>query len=259
MTVSVEPILAFSDNYIWAIIDNETRATVVVDPGDADPVIAYLNAHQLKLVGILITHHHWDHTNGIDALKARYKVPVYAPTKDNVSGVTHPVKDNETIRIPHFPISFRVIAIPGHTLGHCAYYSPDLLFCGDTLFAAGCGRIFEGTAEQMYTSLQKLAMLPAETKLYCGHEYTLNNLKFAKNAEPGNAHIEKRITAVQALREKQQPSLPATIGEEIQTNPFLRCHSDDLIEQVSNYIGNPLNAGTPVKVFAALRYWKDNF
>ncbi len=257
MTVSVAPILAFNDNYIWTLIDDETRAAVVVDPGDADPVMQYLNAHQLKLVGILITHHHWDHTNGIDKLKATYQVPVYAPAKDNVSGVTHPVQDNETITIPHFPIHFRVIAIPGHTLGHCAYYSNEMIFCGDTLFAAGCGRLFEGTAEQMYSSLQKLAMLPANTKVYCGHEYTLSNLKFAKTAEPSNAHIEQRMTQVNALLEKQQPSLPSTIAEELKTNPFLRCDSEDLIQQVSNYISKPL--ATPVKVFAALRYWKDNF
>lgn len=257
MTINIHPIPALSDNYIWAIIDLEQKTALVVDPGSAKPVIEFLQAHSLQLKAILITHHHYDHTDGALELKHLYDALVFAPAVENVVGATSNVQDGDLIQIPDFPVSFEVIGIPGHTLGHVAYYSKGMLFCGDTLFAAGCGRIFEGTPEQMYASLQKLASLPDATDVYCGHEYTQNNLRFAQMVEPGNEDIEAKLEEVTDLRNHQLVTLPSTILSEKLTNPFLRCYSQEIISNLENATHTELT--DPVDVFATLREWKNQF
>lgn len=256
-TLRIHPIPILQDNYVWTLIDDNKKQAVIVDPGESAPVEDFLLQNQLTLRAILITHHHLDHTNGILSLVEKNAVPVFAPATENIMGKTHPVQAGDKINIPDFPLHLTVLAIPGHTLGHVAYYESPMLFCGDTLFASGCGRIFEGTPEQMYASLQQLAALPLDTKVYCAHEYTLNNLLFAKTAEPNNQEIIKRLAIVKALREKDQPTLPSLLADEKATNPFLRCDSPELIAQVTNQAGKSLE--NPAQVFAELRKWKDHF
>lgn len=261
MTLTVHPIPAFRDNYIWAFSTDQSHV-YVVDPGDAEPVFSYLAANNLHLAGILITHHHPDHTGGIKALVESGNVPVYGPSGGHIQGITHALKDGETIQVAG--LDFRVMAVPGHTLDHIAYYCAQplqnrdgILFCGDTLFAAGCGRLFEGTPQMMYTSLRSLAALPANTAVYCTHEYTLGNLAFALAAEPGNPDIAERQAKEIRKRDAGIPTLPSDISLELRTNPFLRCHSDNLRETVSAQSGLVLS--DDVDTFAALRRWKDNF
>ncbi len=227
MHTDITPIPALKDNYIWAIINRTNNTVLIVDPGEAEPVNTFLHEHKLTLSGILLTHHHWDHTNGAASLSKQHHVPVIGPEKDRIAGLTRAVHEGDEVNIAGFPLTFKVMEIPGHTLGHIAYYSPGMLFCGDTLFAAGCGRIFEGTPPQMFATLQKLAALPDDTNVYCAHEYTVNNLRFAEVVEPDNANIQKRMQKVRELREQQLPSLPSTLGEEKATNPFLRCDTVD--------------------------------
>lgn len=256
-TLIIHAIPALSDNYIWAIIDKKTETALIVDPGEAAPVQAFLKQQSLTLLGILITHHHWDHTDGISALRKAYPVPVFGPAIENIVEKTDPLNERDTLTMDHFPLSFTTLSIPGHTLGHIAYYSPGILFCGDTLFASGCGRVFEGTYEQMYLSLQKIAALPHETEIYCAHEYTLANLRFAKHVEPNNRDIDKRIEQVSALRDQGLPSLPSLLRDEKATNPFLRCHTKDVIASAEHYAGQSL--ADPIAVFTVLRKWKDSF
>ncbi len=257
MPLTIQAIPALNDNYIWAITDVSAKVVLIVDPGDAKPVRAFLQEQGLTLVGILITHHHWDHTNGVAALAAEYKVPVFGPGREKIAALTHPLQDNDSVIVGDFPLRLHALTIPGHTLDHIAYYSRGYVFCGDTLFAAGCGRLFEGTAMQFFTSLQKLAALPDETKIYCAHEYTLSNLHFAAHVEPSNEKIKMRIEQVTAVRQKNLPSLPSTLREEKDTNPFLRCTSAELITQVEKFAG--LSLTDPLQVFTQLRRWKDGF
>lgn len=246
---------AFKDNYIWLII-NDRQEVWAVDVGDATPVIEFLKQSQLILRGILLTHHHWDHCQGVSALLEKFSVPVYGGVTENIATVTSPVRDEETIPLdPN--IQFKVLAIPGHTLGHVAYYGNGIIFSGDTLFTAGCGRIFEGTPECMYQSLQKMAALPAETQIYCGHEYTLSNLKFAEVVCPHNVEVKNRLQKTIHSRQQNLPTVPASLQEEKNTNPFLRCHTDEVQKAVSDYTGKILT--DPIEVFAALRIWKNNF
>ena len=258
--ISVEPIAAFSDNYIWCLIDSESRRAAVVDPGDAAPVKAALQQRQLSLQAILITHHHFDHTGGITELLADYPVAVYGPVSDNIPQITHPLREHDTLSL--FGLEFSVLAIPGHTLDHIALYcdqSADgpLLFCGDTLFAGGCGRVFEGTAAMMLQSLNKLAALPAATRVYCAHEYTLANLAFADAVEPTNQRLQRRIERDSELRQQDRPTLPSTIADELHTNPFLRCGEDSVISSARRHSGQA--CANPEQVFAVVRSWKDNF
>lgn len=256
--LTIIPINAFQDNYIWIGV-NETRGEAfVVDPGEAGPVLTFLNEYALKLIGILITHKHADHAGGIGELLAAYpSVPVYAHPIENVPFTTHAVKDDDVIAIHGWNFSFKVIHIPGHTLGHVAYYAHPVLFSGDTLFGAGCGRIFEGTPAQMFHSLNKLASLPGDTLVYCGHEYTLANLNFAKQVEPGNKNIFQRIQLSENLRSKNQSTLPSTMAMEIKTNPFLRCKEAGVILSAEKQAGQKLMHG--VDVFFELRKWKNHF
>ncbi|MDM3871184.1 hydroxyacylglutathione hydrolase [Porticoccus sp. W117] len=254
----IHPISAFDDNYIWAVKPENSDAVAVVDPGDAQPVLQYLQSRQLNLAAIFITHHHWDHTGGIDALLSYYPVPVYGPNNPKISQVSQPLTSGDQVNFGSG--SFQVIEVPGHTLDHIAYFLDDsrpLLFCGDTLFAAGCGRLFEGSPQQMYSSLQKLLALPEQTQVYCTHEYTLANLAFALAAEPENSQLHKRLKDCQQLRQQGRPTLPTTIGLEKLTNPFLRCNVNALQQRVREHSNTEIRG--EVETFALLRKWKDGF
>ena len=253
--LDVIPVRAFADNYVWTIRD-DTRAAVV-DPGDAAPVVDYLQRERLELVAILNTHHHADHVGGNAELLRRWPVPVFGPDDSRIPDVSRRLRDGDRITLPHFGIEFEVMEIPGHTRSHIAFYGGGMLFCGDTLFAVGCGRLFEGTPEQMHRSLQRLAKVPDSTRVYCGHEYTLSNIRFAKAAEPGNAALLDLEQRASAQRAKDLPTLPTDIGQEKATNPFLRVNEPQVVESASRYAGTPLS--DPVSVLAAIRDWKNKF
>jgi len=249
MSLEIVAIPALKDNYIWLGVNAELGQAFVVDPGEAAPVLEYLESQDLALAAILATHKHADHTGGIlELLDAYPDTPVYAHEKENVTGTTHFVADGDEFKLFMWPIPFTVLFIPGHTFGHVAYYAAPALFCGDTLFSAGCGRVFEGTPAQMFASLEKLAALPDDTEIYCGHEYTLNNLRFAMMAEPENRNIMQRYLDIEKLCEHGEPSLPSTMKIERLTNPFLRCKQRA-----------QLSGKDPVVIFQQLREWKNRF
>ena len=256
----VQPVKAFTDNYIWVLADRQGHC-LVVDPGDAQPVLRHLEARNLSLEGILITHHHPDHVGGVEALLERFAVPVYGPAGERIPGRTHALEDDDTFTVAAPAASFRVLHIPGHTLGHIALYSEDgerpMLFSGDTLFAAGCGRLFEGTAAQMLASLDRLAALPGETLVYCGHEYTVKNLEFASSVTPDNEEVRARLLRARATRSADRPTLPSTLAAEQATNPFLRTDADDIRAAVAQR--EPEAADNRLGRFAALRRWRDRF
>ncbi len=253
--LEIVPLPAFQDNYIWTLRDGKNAA--VVDPGEARPVKEYLAREGLTLVAILATHHHPDHVGGIAELVAMKKVPVFGPKSEPIPALTNPVGQDDEVEIPELAAAFSVLDIPGHTRAHVAYYGLGSLFCGDTLFACGCGRVFEGTAEQMLHSLTKLAALPDETRVYCGHEYTLANIRFARAVDPDNAALAAREERARRLREAGRPSLPSTLGEERATNPFLRCAEPVVVESANKYLGSRI--ADPARVFAAIRDWKNKF
>ena len=251
--LEVVPVKAFKDNYVWTL--RSATHAAVVDPGDAAPVLDYLAAEKLELAAILATHHHSDHVGGISRLLREFQVPVYGPRHEPIATLTRPVSEGDTVSVPELAVDFSVLDIPGHTRAHIAYYGAGSLFCGDTLFACGCGRLFEGTAQQMYASLRKLAALPDDTKVYCGHEYTLANIGFAKQVEPRNAALSERERRDRRAREAGRATLPSTLGEEKATNPFLRCEQPAVVESVNKYLGSRVS--DPVRVFAAIRDWKN--
>jgi hydroxyacylglutathione hydrolase len=254
--IKIHPIPAFTDNYIWLCYDELTRDAWVVDPGDAAPVIAALQQYDLQLKGILITHHHHDHTGGVNHLQNHYKnLRIIGSHRSHHTFITERAKDGDNLHCA--PLQLKAMEIPGHTLDHVALYNSDLVFCGDTLFSFGCGRIFEGTPEQMHQSLNKLRQLPDRTQIYCGHEYTLANLYFAQQVEPNNLMIDDKINAIKKLREITLPSLPSNMKIEKQLNPFLRCDQPTIIEAVENYHQKKLN--NPTDVFRILREWKNTF
>lgn len=258
--LTLHPIPAFTDNYIWCLHDDQTA--YVVDPGQAEPVLAYLNDRSLVLKGILITHHHWDHVSGVETLAAAFPgIPVWGPTTETIPGRTISLEEGDSVDLD-WGIQLQVLGVPGHTLGHVAYYSDStpvgqILFSGDTLFSSGCGRLFEGTPEQMYQSLLKFSALPAETKVCCTHEYTASNLAFARAVEPANQDIQERCDAVSKLRDQNLPSLPSTIGLELKVNPFLRVTESTVLQSLEAKCGQ--RPSNEVATFATLRQWKDNF
>lgn len=248
---------AFQDNYLWLIHDG-THA-VAVDPGDATPILAALGEHRLTLAAILLTHHHADHVGGVATLLDRFPVPVYGPANDNIAYVTVKLKEGDAVQLVAPALRLQVLDVPGHTLGHIAYYASEQqwLFCGDTLFAGGCGRLFEGTPEQMAASLIKLAALPDATLVYCAHEYTLSNLRFALEVDPGNDDLKQRAHLERARRDRGEPTVPSTLGVEKATNPFLRFARPELGERLMQ-LGH-LSSREPIAVFTALRHWKNSF
>jgi len=252
---SIEPIPAFADNYFWLIARGNDAA--VVDPGDPQPVIQRLQQRQLRLTDILVTHHHGDHVGGVSALVQATGARVWGPRREAIPSRDVALAGGERIEV--LGIDFEIIDVPGHTLGHIAYYAPQQqwLFCGDTLFGAGCGRLFEGTAEQMNASLGRLAALPAATQVFCAHEYTLSNLRFALAVEPDNRALRERQRACTELRQRGVPTLPSTIGEERATNPFLRCEEPTVRVAAAARAGSDPATGT--EVFAVLRQWKNTF
>ncbi len=257
--LTIIPIPAFADNYIWLLRDGING--VVVDPGDAAPVFAHFDREGLELSAILATHHHGDHIGGIRALLARWQVPVFGPARETIPGRTHALAESDAITVPGIGLALSVLDIPGHTAGHIAYVSHHaerpLLFCGDTLFAAGCGRLFEGTPQQMVESLAKLSALPDSTEIYCGHEYTLANLRFASAVEPANVLLRERFGREKAKRDRGVPTLPSTIGEEHATNPFLRIDEAAVRAVAERHAGHPLDGRAAV--FAEIRAWKNAF
>jgi len=253
----IHPIAAFTDNYIWLLTHGHNAA--VIDSGQAAPVIDFLENHQLKLKAILLTHHHFDHIDGARELQERYACPIYGPKMREFDTLTQ--HEGDSINLDEHGLGqWHVIATPGHTLDHLAYFSsssPPVLFCGDTLFGAGCGKLFEGTAEQMQNSLEKIRALPDDTLIYCGHEYTEDNLRFATLAEPANAAIRQRIATSRSQRAQNEPTLPSTLALEKATNPFLRWDNAELLAHTQNHTQHSLDS--PTATFSAVRAWKDDF
>jgi len=258
----VKAIKAFNDNYIWCIHSTNSSHVALVDPGDADCCIQYLKDNNLQLSTILITHRHSDHVGGVKSLvnfcnENNWPIAVYGPTKEAIKYSNIQVKHNDKFYIEALALEFFVLDIPGHTLGHIAYLINDDLFCGDTLFSAGCGRIFDGTSEMLFNSLKLLANLPEKTRVYCAHEYTLANLAFALTVDPSNEELINYYNNVKKLRDKNQSSIPSSICIEKKINPFLRCFDHNIKQSVITYSNNSLD--DELATFTELRKWKDNF
>lgn len=256
--LAVTPVRAFSDNYIWLVhAPRDPRRVFVVDPGDAAPVHALLESRDLQLAGILATHHHADHVGGIPGLAATNTGAVYGPIGERIATVTQRLDEGDCIEHPELGFSFEVWSVPGHTSGHIAYVGHDAVFCGDTLFSGGCGRLFEGTAEQMHASLQKLKNLPPDTRVFCAHEYTLSNLQFARAVEPDNDDIASYLEHCEQLRRSDEATVPSTMRQELKVNPFLRCQEKTVKQAAERHAGRELPSET--EVFAVVRKWKDGF
>lgn len=256
--MQIQPIPLLQDNYAWVIHDG--RHAVIVDPsynkpGQSSPILAWLDARRIQATAILITHHHRDHTGGIAVIAAAHNVAVYGPAGSSIAGITHPVREGDRVHLDAPAAEFTVLAIPGHTLDHLAYTLPGHLFCGDALFSCGCGRVFEGTPAQMQQSLARLRDLPDTTQIYCAHEYTLENLAFARHIEPDHPNLRAWETEAERLQEAGLPTLPVTLGDEKLRNPFLRW-DDPAIQSIARQHGAALRP-EPAEVFAAIRAMKD--
>lgn len=256
--LEIVPIEAFSDNYIWLLQQPGEPRVAVVDPGDAQPVLSHLQAHGLQLAAILVTHKHRDHIGGIAQLQENFPgLEVYGPANEPIGELTHRLGEGDRLELPWLGVAFEIMELPGHTEGHLGYHgaAENLLFCGDTLFAAGCGRVFSGTFDQLHHSLQRIATLPAETRLYCAHEYTLDNLGFADWVEPGSQALASRRVEDEAARARGEPTVPSLLAGERATNPFLRTADPQVIAAAEAYANSKLADGAAV--FRALRTWKD--
>jgi len=255
------PIPAFDDNYLWLIQNDNNTDAVIVDPGDAGPVLDVLQKKKLNLSAIIITHHHWDHIDGIEDLLKYYDVPVYGPDSPRIPKVSITVKEGDTVSLFNGALVLKVLEVPGHTKDHIAYVGEidqrPALFCGDTLFAAGCGRLFDGTYEQFYQSLGKLNQLPGNTLVYCTHEYTMANLSFAHAVEPTNQAINKRIKNEQIKRDQNKPTLPTHLRLEQETNPFLRYREPHVALAINQFW--QANWSSDLELFTGLRRWKDKY
>ena len=253
------PLRAFNDNYIWLLADAERKQAAVVDPGDAKPVITWLGRHpEYTLTHTLITHHHPDHTGGLATLKAATQCKVVGPATEQIAGIDQGLQEGDRVKL--LGLELQVIDVPGHTRGHIAFYGPaadPFLLSGDTLFAGGCGRLFEGSPGQMYSSLHKLAALPETTRVFCAHEYTLANLRFARAVEPDNADIRVRLQVVEELRADDRITLPSSIGLELRTNPFMRCDQPAVQQMAQERAGQAVDSGADT--LAIIRQWKDSF
>ena len=255
-------IKAFTDNYIWAITSKTSTHLALVDPGDADVCITFIEKNKLILSSILITHHHPDHTGGIKKLRQycqekQWPLEIYAPKNETIPFATHSLIQNDTLELTQLNLTLQVIELPGHTLGHIAYYHDDILFCGDTLFSGGCGRLFEGSPQQMHHSLNKLKALPTRTRVYCTHEYTLANLEFALTVDPTNPELIQYYNQVKQLRIADKNTLPSSMLQEKKINPFFRCFDLNIQQNVSEH--NNVALQDEISTFTALRQWKDNF
>ena len=250
----ITAIPALQDNYIWAMHDGQHAA--IIDPGEAAPVLKFLDSHGLQLNAILCTHRHADHIGGIAELREVYNVPVYGRRHPNNPHITHDLREGDSLKLDPFAIEFVILEIPGHLNDHIAYLAPEILFCGDVLFGGGCGRNFEGSPAQLHHSLQRLAQLPYNTRVYCAHEYTAANLRFALACEPNNPEVQQRVTATQQLRAANLPTLPSTIALEKATNPFLRCTQPEIIRNLQQ---QGLTDTSELGVFTAMREWKNHF
>lgn len=252
----VTPVRAFEDNYIWMLSADGSDQAVALDPGDETPVLDWLQARGKQLAAILITHHHYDHTGGVPELVEAYPgIPVYGPAKESIRGVDHPVGEGDSISLDWAGETLQVLEVAGHTAGHVAYLGAGALFCGDTLFAAGCGRVFDGSFEQLAASLDRIARLAAETRIYCAHEYTLDNLGFAAWVEPESEAVHQRIAREQAKRQAGGPTLPSSLALELETNPFLRTAVPAVKAAAERAAAQSLSGHEAV--FTALRQWKD--
>ncbi len=254
---TIWPIPVFSDNYVWVLQGGSRATAVVVDPGDGLAVLSALSQRGLTPSAVLLTHHHADHVGGLDELRERFEVPVYGPAAEAIPGVDHPVTEGDRLPLDDVGLDLTVLEVPGHTAGHVAYLGPELVLCGDTLFAGGCGRLFGGTAAQMAVSLGRLAALSGSTRVYCAHEYTVANLRFAREVEPANQALAARLAAAEERRRRDEATVPSTIAEELRTNPFLRCREPSVRSAAEAHAGHPL--ADEVEVFAAVRSWKDGW
>lgn len=254
--ITVTPIPAFTDNYIWSMTNNEKKYAAIVDPGDAQTTLNALAAQNIEPIALLITHHHHDHVGGIAGIIEKYpNIPVYGPANEFIPHITQALKEGDHVDLPELGITFKVFDIPGHTAGHIAYYAEDKLFCGDTLFANGCGRVFDGSLHDLHHSLNKIAKLPPETRIYCAHEYTLDNIGFAKWVEPDNQELDLRQEQSWDMIDSGQATVPSTLELEFKTNPFLRTHLPEVITKAEEIAGRETQ--TSEEVFAILRVWKD--
>jgi hydroxyacylglutathione hydrolase len=254
--LNVTPLPAFDDNYIWVLRRPDARSVAVVDPGDEVPVLDWLEGQKLTLAAILVTHHHGDHTGGVRGLLDAFPgTPVLGPARERIPGISNPLREGDRVHLECLDAPLQVLDVPGHTAGHIAYYGEGALFCGDTLFAAGCGRVFGGTLGDLHASLQRIAALPPQTLVYCAHEYTLANLGFARWVEPASPAIREREAMERQRREAGEPTVPSSLALELATNPFLRTGEPAVRRAAEAYAKRPLEH--TAEIFAAVRTWKD--
>ena len=254
--LEITPLPAFGDNYIWMLRNTGKKKVIAVDPGEAAQISNLMQESGFELAAVLLTHHHYDHTGGVsELLEQNPELPVYGPQIENIPGVNHPVCGGDRVEVDGMDIRFQVLDIPGHTAGHVAYYGEGVLFPGDTLFSVGCGRIFEGTHEQMVDALKQLADLPQETLIYCGHEYTLDNIGFAKWVEPENELVRSWEKRSRKMRAAGEATIPVQLRDELAINPFLRLSVPEVVAAAEKFAGHSLP--DEVGVFTAIRQWKD--